>query len=317
MVEEVLLYLAPRSGGLYIDATVGLGGHTQAILSRSAPDGRVLAIDADAQALAIAERRLSDDGGRVTFVQSRHRDLERIAVAQGFSGCQGILLDLGVSSLQLDDAERGFSFREAGPLDMRMDSEAPVSAEEVVNHWPEQELARVIAAYGEERYARRVAHRIVQARPIRDTAHLAAVVSGAVRSSGGIHPATRTFQAIRIAVNDELGSLEAVMPQALALLAPGGVMAVIAFHSLEDRIVKQFMVRESRGCLCPPRIPVCECGHRVQLDRLTRRPVQASTGEIGRNPRSRSALLRAARKLDEEQMVAAEREYQTRAHHAR
>ncbi|MFO7696650.1 MAG: 16S rRNA (cytosine(1402)-N(4))-methyltransferase RsmH [Anaerolineae bacterium] len=317
LLDQVMECLEPRSGGRYIDATVGLGGHAAALLERSAPDGRVLALDADPNALAIAQQRLADTQGRVVFVQGRHTDLERIARDTGFGGCQGVLLDLGVSSLQLDDARRGFSFREAGPLDMRMDPAAALSAEDVVNHWSEQDLVRIIFDYGEERFARRVARNIVAARPVSDTARLAEVVSRAVPTSGGIHPATRTFQAIRIAVNSELASLEQVLPQVLSVLAPGGVMAVISFHSLEDRIVKQFMLREARGCICPPRVPVCECGHAVQLERLSKKPIRAGLRETGQNPRSRSALLRVARKLDSDAATEAERERALRAHRAR
>ncbi|MHB1317386.1 MAG: 16S rRNA (cytosine(1402)-N(4))-methyltransferase RsmH [Anaerolineae bacterium] len=317
LLDQVMHWLDPHPGLRYIDATVGLGGHAAAILERSAPDGRVLGVDADPNALAIARQHLAGFLDRVVFVQGNHRELRQIALAAGFGESQGVLLDLGVSSLQLDDARRGFSFREAGPLDMRMDPSAALSADDVVNHWSELDLAQVIHQYGEERFARRVARSIVAARPISDTGRLAEVVSRAVRTSGGIHPATRTFQAIRIAVNGELASLEDALPQALSVLAHGGVMAVISFHSLEDRIVKQFMVRESRGCICPPRLPACECGHVAQLERLTRKPIRAGIYETGSNPRSRSALLRVARKLDAEAAAEAERELALRAHRAR
>jgi 16S rRNA (cytosine1402-N4)-methyltransferase len=317
LLDQVIRYLEPRPAGNYIDGTVGLGGHAAAILAGSAPDGRLLGIDADPAALAIARRRLGPFGDRAVLVRGRHRDLEPIAHEAGFAGCQGILLDLGVSSLQLDDARRGFTFREAGPLDMRMDPTEDLTADDVVNHWSEQDLSRVIFQYGEERYARRVARSIVSVRPIRDTAHLAEVVSRAVRSSGGIHPATRTFQAIRIAVNRELDSLADVLPRAMALLAPEGVLVVISFHSLEDRIVKTFMLRESRGCICPPRLLTCACGHVAQVERLTKKPVQASVDEVARNPRSRSALLRVARKFGVEAAAEAEREQVMRSRGAR
>jgi 16S rRNA (cytosine1402-N4)-methyltransferase len=297
LLEETLQLLAPKPGGRYVDATVGLGGHAQGILDRSAPDGRLLGLDADPQALAIARNRLALWGERVELAQGRHTELASIARAHGFDECQGVLMDLGVSSLQLDDAARGFSFREAGPLDMRMDPDGALTADEIVNQWPEQELAHIIHAYGQERHTRRVARAIVAARPLRDTAELAAVVARAVRSSGGIHPATRTFQALRIAVNGELDSLEQALPQALEILAPGGALVVISFHSLEDRIVKQFMVRESRNCICPPRLPQCVCDHVAQLERLTPKPIRPSDREQETNPRSRSARLRAARKL--------------------
>jgi 16S rRNA (cytosine1402-N4)-methyltransferase len=317
LLEEVMRCLDPRPAGRYIDGTVGLGGHAAAILDGSAPDGRLLGVDADPAALAIARVRLAQYGDRAVLVQGRHRDLGSIAQRAGFTECQGILLDLGVSSLQLDDARRGFTFREAGPLDMRMDPTEDLTADDVVNHWSEQDLSRVIFQYGEERYARRVARSIVSVRPIRDTAHLAEVVSRAVRSSGGIHPATRTFQAIRIAVNRELDSLADVLPRAMALLAPEGVLVVISFHSLEDRIVKTFMLRESRGCICPPRLLTCACGHVAQVERLTKKPVQASVDEVARNPRSRSALLRVARKFGVEAAAEAEREQVMRSRGAR
>ncbi len=297
LLEEALALLAPRPGGRYVDATVGLGGHAEGILQRSAPDGRLLGIDADPQALALARERLAPYGERVILAQGRHVELAQLARAYGWDGCQGVLMDLGVSSLQLDDPQRGFSFREPGPLDMRMDPEGALTADEIVNQWPEQELARIIYAYGEERYARRVARAIVAARPLRDTAQLAEVVARAVRSSGEIHPATRTFQALRIAVNGELDSLEQALPQALEILAPGGVLVVIAFHSLEDRIVKQFIAREARDCLCPPKLPQCVCGHVAQVEILTKKPLGPSDQERAQNPRSRSARLRAARKL--------------------
>jgi len=298
LLEEAMHWLNPVPGGRYIDATLGLGGHAAAILERSAPDGRLLGLDADPQAIAIARERLAGAGERVIYMHARHEQLAQVASETGFVGCQGVLLDLGVSSLQLDDPERGFSFRASGPLDMRMDPGSTLTADEIVNRWPEEDLYRTIRDYGEERFAGRVARSIVAARPIRDTAHLSEIVARAVRTSGRIHPATRTFQAIRIAVNGELDSLTEALPQALSLLAPGGRLVVISFHSLEDRIVKQFMARESQNCICPPTLPVCECGHVAQLRRLTRKPVQAGEAEIARNPRSRSARLRAAEKLD-------------------
>ncbi|MGI6367865.1 MAG: 16S rRNA (cytosine(1402)-N(4))-methyltransferase RsmH [Anaerolineae bacterium] len=297
LLEEVLQWLAPRPNARLIDATVGLGGHARRLLESSAPDGRLLALDADPRALELARQNLAPFGQRVTFVHGRHVDLGRLAEEAGFTACDGILFDLGVSSLQLDDARRGFSFREAGPLDMRMDPTGALTADAVVNDWSEEDLARVIAEYGEERYARRVARFIVRERPVADTAHLAAIVARAVRTSGTIHPATRTFQGIRIAVNSELSSLEQALPQALQLLVPGGSLAVISFHSLEDRIVKRWMTREAEGCICPPRVLVCECGHTAQLERPFKRPVMAGSAEVARNPRSRSARLRVARRL--------------------
>jgi len=302
LLAETMDGLQPRPGGLYIDGTVGLGGHAAAILERSSPDGRLLAIDRDPQALEQARWRLAQFGDRVVLAQARFDALGKVASRYGFRSVQGILLDLGVSSLQLEDAERGFSFQHDGPLDMRMGPDAPITAEEIVNTWAEEELAHILYAYGEERRSRRVARAIVEARPLRTTRELATVVAKAVggggrSSSGRIHPATRTFQALRIAVNAELEALEAGLPQATALLAPGGRLAVIAFHSLEDRIVKQFMARESTDCLCPPRQPTCTCGHRATLRRVTHKPVRPGAEEVARNPRSRSARLRVAERL--------------------
>jgi 16S rRNA (cytosine1402-N4)-methyltransferase len=233
----------------------------------------------------------------VVYAQGRHQDLADIARQHGLSQVQGILLDLGVSSLQIDDPERGFSFQTEGPLDMRMGPEVERTAEEIVNSWPEEELSRIFYEYGEERRARRVARAIVARRPLRNTRELAELVAGVVGYAGRIHPATRTFQALRIAVNDDLASIESVLPQATELLAPGGRLVVISFHSLEDRIVKQFILCESRDCVCPPHIPQCVCEHVASLRRLTKKPVRPTEEEIERNPRSRSARLRVAERL--------------------
>lgn len=297
LYEEVMRWMQPTSGARYIEATVGLGGHALGILERSSPGGRLLALDRDPEALRHARERLSSYGDRVVFVQARHVDLEKVARQNGFGRAAGILFDLGVSSLQLMDAGRGFSFKEDGPLDMRMGPDAELSAQEIVNTWSERELARIIREYGEERYARRVAWAICAQRPLHTTRELARVVARAVRHSGRIHPATRTFQALRIAVNDELDSLRAALPQAVHILAPGGRLVVIAFHSLEDRIVKRFLVRESRACICPPEIPECVCGHEATLKRLTKKPIRPADAEVARNPRSRSARLRVASRL--------------------
>ncbi|MHB1294312.1 MAG: 16S rRNA (cytosine(1402)-N(4))-methyltransferase RsmH [Anaerolineae bacterium] len=297
LLDEVMQWLAPRPGGSYIDATVGLGGHARSLLERSAPGGKLMALDRDPHALALARERLAEFGEQVTFVQGQHRDLGRLAVQAGFAQVDGILLDLGVSSLQLDDPARGFSFREDGPLDMRMGPDAETTAEEIVNTWPERELARILFEYGEERHARRVARAIVEGRPWRRTRALADRVAAVVGYSGKIHPATRTFQGLRITVNDELGSLEAVLGQAVNLLAPAGRIVVISFHSLEDRIAKQFLRRESQDCVCPPHLPKCVCGHLATVRVLTRKPIRATEAEIARNPRSRSARLRAAERL--------------------
>ncbi len=290
-------WLRPVPGGRYIDATLGLAGHATGILERSAPDGRLLGIDRDPQALSVAQARLAPFGERAVTRCASFADLRSTAEEAGFGQVDGILLDLGVSSLQLDEAERGFSFRASGPLDMRMGPDAEFDAAQVVNTWPEQELARILYEYGEERRARRIARAICSARPFYDTLSLAAVVARAAGPSGKIHPATRTFQALRIVVNDELGALQRALPQAVTCLVPYGRLVVIAFHSLEDRIVKQFLQREVHNCICPPEMPVCTCGHRATLQLGTRKPVTASEAEVARNPRSRSARLRSAARL--------------------
>ncbi len=297
LFDEVMSWLQPTSGGRYIDATVGLGGHSEGILERSAPDGELLAIDIDEQALEYARERLSVFGERVTFVCAQYADLGRIAREYGFEAVDGILFDLGVSSLQLDEAARGFSFREDGPLDMRMGSQVDLTADEIVNTWPEKEIARVIYEFGEERHSRRIARAICAERPLHSTRELADLVAHVVGRRGRIHPATRTFQALRIAVNEELASLEAALPQAVDLLRPGGRLATIAFHSLEDRIVKRFFVRESKDCICPPRLPWCVCDHEAAIKRLTKGVVWPSEEEVSVNPRSRSGRLRVVERL--------------------
>ncbi|MCX8068855.1 MAG: 16S rRNA (cytosine(1402)-N(4))-methyltransferase RsmH [Anaerolineae bacterium] len=296
LVNAVLSWLQVCPGGVYIDGTVGGGGHAEAILTASAPDGRVLGLDRDPQALEFAWGRLSRFGDRVTL---RHGSFAHLAaLAADFAPADGVLLDLGLSSLQLADPERGFSFTQEGPLDMRFDPTEDVpTAADLVNTLSVKELTDVLYRYGEERQARRIAEAIVAARPLHTTTELARLVERVV---GGrrerIHPATRVFQALRIAVNRELEALEAALPQALDVLKPGGRLVVISFHSLEDRIVKQFLQRESRDCLCPPEIPVCVCGHRARLRILTPKPVRPDEAEVAANPRARSARLRAAEK---------------------
>ncbi len=300
MLAEVLQGLALRPGDDAIDGTVGGGGHAAAILQAIAPNGRLLGLDADPTAIDRCRRRFQAElaAGRVVLVHANFARLHEVALAHGFTAVGGILLDLGLSSFQLADERRGFSFRAAGPLDMRFDPTQDTSAGDLVNRLPEEELADLIYCYGEERRSRRIARAIVRARPIRDAAHLAEVIQAAV---GGrrdrIHPATRTFQALRIAVNRELEALTSVLPQAVSLLRPGGRLVVISFHSLEDRIVKQFFRRESQDCICPPDIPECVCGHKATLRVITRRPQRPSAEEVARNPRSRSARLRVAERL--------------------
>jgi 16S rRNA (cytosine1402-N4)-methyltransferase len=320
MLEEVLQFLLPRTGGTYIDGTVGGGGHTEALLQCSAPDGRVLGIDKDSQALERVKRRLTQyvDSGRLLLVHGNFADMRQIAATYGYTSVQGVLLDLGFSSDQMDDPERGFSFSADGPLDMRLDQSLTLSAADLVNSASEQELADIFWRYGEETRSRQIARRIMRERgkgAITRTAQLAALIAtGMPYRPDTIHPATRAFQALRIAVNRELEQLETVLPQIMDLLAQGdrrgaslsppvgsdtrGRLVIISFHSLEDRIVKEYLRRESTDCICPPRLPVCVCGHRARLRLLTRKPVTPTELEIMRNPRARSAKLRAAEAVE-------------------
>jgi 16S rRNA (cytosine1402-N4)-methyltransferase len=310
MLEEVLKYLQPRAGGQYVDGTIGGGGHTEAILERSAPGGRVLGIDSDAQALAGVEKRLASAvrDGRLVLVHGNFAELARIVNEADFaSSVDGVLLDLGFSSNQMEDPQRGFSFSVDGPLDMRLDQSQELSAAELVNNASEQELADIFWRYGEETRSRQVAWRIVRERsrgPITQTAQLARIVSAGVPYKPGIiHPATRVFQALRIAVNAELERLEAALPQIVDVLSAGqtgdaegsgGRMVIISFHSLEDRLVKGYMRREAMDCICPPGLPVCVCNHKARLRLLTPKPVTPAKHEVQINPRARSAKLRAA-----------------------
>ena len=315
MLEEVLKFLQPRAGGHYVDGTLGGGGHTQAILERSAPDGKVLGIDTDAQAIARIKERLSDfvNNGRLVLVHGNFAELVRIVHEAGFVSVEGVLLDLGFSSYQVDDPQRGFYFSADGPLDMRLDQSQAESAAGIVNSASEQELADIFWRYGEEKRSRQIARRIVRQRErgaITRTVQLAQLAAAGVPYKPGvIHPATRVFQALRIAVNHELERLEKALPQILdvlsmnkALPAGGqeelrgwdGRMVTIAFHSLEDRLIKEFMRREARDCLCPPHVPVCVCGHKARLRLLTPKPVTPTVEEVTANPRARSAKLRAA-----------------------
>ncbi len=295
--KETIELLQPRPGAVVIDGTLGLGGHARLVLERVRPGGQLLGIDHDEVALAAARRRLAGFDPPPVLRQGNFADLAAIAREAGFDHVDGVLLDLGVSSPQLDDPARGFSFRQDGPLDMRMDRRSTLTAERVVNELPERELAGVIRRFGEERWAARIAQFVVRRRPLRTTGELAAAVEAAVPRAAwprDIHPATRTFQAIRIHVNDELASLERGLRGALDILSPGGRLVVIAFHSLEDGAVKRFLALESRDCICPPQQPVCTCGHTASLRALTRKPVRPAPAELAANPRSRSARLRAA-----------------------
>lgn len=291
--EQVLRGLHIEPGARLIDATVGAGGHASLIL-RASPDGRLLGLDADPEAIRYATEVLHEFGSRVVLQTANFRDLGPVALGQSFDEIDGILLDLGLSSRQLSDASRGFSFSREGPLDMRMNPETGEPASELVNDLPEADLARLIWRYGEERRARQIARSIVAARPLATTRELADLIAQIVGRRGRIHPATRTFQALRIAVNDELQALELALPQAVDLLTPGGRLAVISFHSLEDRLIKQFFRQEARDCICPPEAPICTCGHHATLRIVTRKPIRPSHEEIAQNPRSRSAKLRVA-----------------------
>jgi len=255
-------------------------------------------MDRDPHALELAAQRLSIFPDRYYLVRASYRTLREQLARLGWDSVQGILMDLGVSSMQIDTPSRGFSFQSEGPLDMRFDPSQPTTAADLVNQLPEDELARILWEYGEEPHSRRIARGIVQSRPINTTRQLAEVVQKHSRGERGrIHPATRTFQALRIAVNEELQALTETLPQAVEALAPGGRLAVISFHSLEDRIVKQFFRRESRDCICPPDQPVCTCGHKASIVEITRKPIEATPEEVQFNPRSRSARLRVAEKI--------------------
>jgi 16S rRNA (cytosine1402-N4)-methyltransferase len=298
LYNEVLDGLQPQPGGRYIDATLGAGGHAAGILAASGPDGELLGLDVDPDAISFAEQILGPFGDRVVLKTANFRQLKGVALALGFGQVDGILMDLGLSSRQLADAERGFSFSHDGPLDMRMNRSQSTTAADLINGLSEADLAALLWRYGEERHARRIALAVVAARPLCSTGQLADLVARTVGRREKIHPATRTFQALRIAVNDELEALAQALRQARDLLRPQGRLAVIAFHSLEDRLVKRFYQQESRDCLCPPEVPVCVCEHRATLRVLTPRLVRPSAEEIARNPRSRSARLRLAERLD-------------------
>ena len=280
-----------------MDGTVGAGGHAAGILAASEPGGLLLGLDVDPQALALARQKLAPFGERAWLKKAPYTSLlEHLAVLD-WDSVDGIVLDLGASSMQFDTPGRGFSFLADGPLDMRFDPEAPLTAAEIVNAWPEADLADLIYRYGEEPASRRIARAVAAARPIGGTAELAAVIEKALGRRGAHHPATQTFQALRIVVNGELESIEKVLPLALGALAPEGRLAVIAFHSLEDRLVKEYFRRESRDCLCPPRQPVCTCGHKATLKEVVRRPIVPTEDEIHDNSRARSAKLRIAEKI--------------------
>ena len=302
LLTETLNFLAPERGGLFVDCTVGLGGHSEAVLKAS-DETRVIGIDRDPAALDYTRQRLSQFGERFQAFHANFQNVSHVLKKAGETTAAGILADLGVSSLQFDSAERGFSFRFDAPLDMRMDPTSGPTAAELLAELPEVELARIIFEFGEERRSRRIARRILerreQGRAVTTTKELAELVTQAIGKHKGqqIHPATRTFQALRIAVNKELEGLAQFIETSIDLLETSGQFVVISFHSLEDRIIKQELRRLSGHCQCPPRLPVCSCGARKEVEVLTRRPVTPGAKELDENPRARSAKLRACRKV--------------------
>ncbi|MDX1619785.1 MAG: 16S rRNA (cytosine(1402)-N(4))-methyltransferase RsmH [Nitriliruptorales bacterium] len=306
MLDRVVELLVDAPDGVIVDATLGAGGHAASVsTARRERYGRaqLVGIDRDPEALELATARLSELGVEFAAVQARFDQLDRVLDDLGVDRIAGILFDLGISSMHVDRAERGFSYRYEGPLDMRMGPDATLTAEDVVNHYDLDRLTEVIATYGEERFARRIARAIVDARPVGTTTELAELVRSAIpaatRRTGG-HPATRTFQAIRLEVNSELAALEAALPAAISRLGPGGVAVVLAYHSLEDRIVKRAFADAASGCICPPGLPVCACGRVPIVEHVVRRPERPSDEEVADNRRASAARLRAVRRLPED-----------------
>jgi 16S rRNA (cytosine1402-N4)-methyltransferase len=305
MADEVIEAMAPRAGTTHVDTTLGGGGHAERILESSSPDGRLLGLEADGAAIARVRDRLgSRFGERLTLRQANFRELAAVAPEAGFGEVDGCLFDLGLSSFQLADEDRGFGFRTGGPLDMRFDTERGIAAAELLATLDRDELTALFRRYGEEPFAGRIARAIVETRrtvPVRTAEELAALVARVAPSRAPgrrrVHPATRVFQALRIAVNEELEALEAGLAAAVDLLRPGGRLAVLSYHSLEDRIVKRFLQAERRGCTCPPEAPVCVCGRQPRLRLLTPKGLVPSAAEVAANPRARSARLRAAERL--------------------
>lgn len=294
----MLAALQVRAAGRYIDCTTGEGGHSLAILNAATPYPFILGIDKDEEALRTAAERMRGYGGNATIRRANYADVTDVAKETEFTNSDGILLDLGLSSLQLDKGERGFSFRKQAPLDMRFDASQTMTADAIVNGYSEKELADIIYQYGEERRSRRIARAIVSSRPVNNTTQLAEIVSNSVgRRRGRIHPATRTFQALRIAVNDELSNILLGLQGAVEALRPSGRIAVISYHSLEDRIVKNELRKMASDCVCPPSLPHCECEHEPTVRIVNRRVIKPSRAEVLANPRSRSARLRVAERL--------------------
>jgi len=296
LYQEIIHALSPSHGGRYVDGTLGAGGHAAGILKSSDPDGELLGLDVDPQALEIARQKLQIFETRVKIIQSSYTTLAILLDEIGWERINGMILDLGASSMQFDNPARGFSFQVDGDLDMRFDPSGSISANQVINDLPESELANILYEYGEEPKSRQIARAILKARPITGTIQLAQVISSVYPYRRKTHPATRSFQAIRIAVNDELEALKRGLEKSLEVTCSGGRIAVITFHSIEDRIVKQFFQQESKDCICPAEQPVCTCDHRALLEIITKKAVKPSQEELIKNPRARSAKLRVAQK---------------------
>ena len=298
LYQEIIHALQPRSGGRYVDGTLGAGGHARGVLEACAPDGQLLGLDVDPQALAIARETLAPYEGRAHVVQASHITLSEQLASLKWDGIDGIVLDLGASSMQFDNAQRGFSFMQDGPLDMRFGPHLAMSAADIINTYDERELADIIFKYGEDRDARKIARAIVQARPLHTTGELVAVIEKASPRRGDkTHPATQTFQALRIVVNEELSAVEKTLPQAVAALKPGGRCAVISFHSLEDRIVKEYFREQSKDLINPPYERIYEVERKAVVKLVNKKPILPTEEETRENPRARSAKLRVVEKL--------------------
>jgi len=298
LLEETITALKIERGGRYIDCTVNGGGHAAAILEASAPGGQLLGIDADPVAIKFARKRLERFGNDVILFNENFRYLESICTRSGFRPVNGILFDLGMSLTQIEDPGRGFSFQTESPLDMRFSPKQAITAAEIVNTYSERELSNILEKYGEEWQGRKLARRIIKSRPLKTTTELAHLIEKTVgHARGRIHPATKTFQALRIAVNQELESLQIALEQAVDLVGSGGRLVVISFHSLEDRLVKNFLRREAQGCLCPPDVVLCKCNHVAKLKLISKKAICATPQEVWENPRSRSAKMRVAERI--------------------
>jgi len=297
LLKESIELLAPRPEGFWLDATSGAGGHSGEILKKIVPGGKLILLDKDADAINEAEKNLKEFEGYTIFINDDFSNVEKALLSVNISKINGALFDLGVSSFQIDTPEKGFSFMKEGPLDMRMDKRRPFTAKDVVNSYPEEALVRVIKEYGEERFAKKITVNIIKARPLKSTKELADVVRASVPFKNKIDSVVRVFQAVRIEVNGELESLKKGLESSLRLLETGGHVVVLSYHSLEDRIVKNFFREEASGCICDKRLPVCSCGHKRALKILTKKPLTPGDEELCRNPRSRSAKLRAAERV--------------------